>query len=282
MKIKISAGFSGVIPTGNYANSKPSFAAEYEVEVPDSSDIKKIVEVGQSELHKICYDKFRSVSEQAKIEFIQTQKSSIRFHEYVKENGEIDRYPSVSSVAYFDREFGISEHELNQYASQGTLADIQCRHYLSTGEWIAVDKIKGSEIDLLVLKNGNLKLEPCEFNFPAFIEKYEIKELKEGKLVFSHKHRFAGTPDIRSCIYEGKKYLADWKRTPEKSQFKQLAGYVIAEEENGEPSYDGLMLIGVNPKTKQGFSQPMTTLEIGAWKDAFLKARSDFKKLFMV
>lgn len=283
MKIKISAGFTGVLPSGSYANMKPHFGAEYEYEFDEKKgDVLKEVELRQSELHKVCYDKFKSVAELAQVERLKEQKNNLRFHEFVNEEGVTLQYPSVSSIASYNKDFSnIDPFELNQYASHGNLYDLQCKHFIVTGKWEAVEKIQGSYTDLAVLKNGPLRLEVNNFNFPAFLEKFPISEMKVGELVFSHKHRFAGTPDATG-VHEGKNFVIDFKRTPEKHYFKQLAGYAIALEESGHPPFDGLMLIGVNCDTKQGFSKPVITNEVEQCKQMFLDARKQFKKLFLI
>ncbi len=283
MKLKISASFSGVLPSGSYANMKPLFASEMEYDF-DGVDIQTEIEKRQTELHKINYDKFRSVAELAQIELVKKQKENIRFHPIPDSDGTIIQVPSVSSIASYDKDFSmITPEELQQYASQGTLEDMRCRHFMQTGVWVTdMTKIQGTYTDLAVLKKGALRLEsPTQFNLPAFLEKFPIKDLKEGKFTYSLKHKFAGTPDAIG-VFEGKRFVIDFKRSPDKSYWKQLAGYAIALEEQGEKPFDGLMLIGVNPDTKQGFSKPMITMEVEQCKQMFLDARSNFKKLFLV
>lgn len=285
MKIKVSASFSGVLPSGSYSNMRPAFAADMEYEYEgDESGIKQNIEANQTLLHGICYDKFRSVAELAQIELVKKQKENIRFHPIPDSDGNIIQVPSVSSIASYDKDFSmISPEELQQYASQGTLEDMRCRHFMQTGEWVTdLTKIQGTYTDLAVLKKGALRLEsPTQFNFPAFLEKFQIEKLTEGKFTYSLKHKFAGTPDATG-VFEGKRFVIDFKRTPDKSYWKQLAGYAIALEEQGAEPFEGLMLIGVNPDTKQGYSKPMITMEVEQCKRFFLDARENFRKLFLV
>lgn len=260
---------------------RPSFGAEMEYDF--EGDFSQEVVEKQNILHKICYDKFRSVAELAKVELLKSMKANIRFHEFTNSDGVTEQYPSVSSVASYDFDpANFDPMELNQYISHGNLYDIQCKHYVENGEWLPVEKINGTYTDLQVLRNGNLKLQVNDFNFPDFLKKYPIEKMQVGKLVFCHKHKTAGTPDIREGFYEGKKYMIDFKRTPNKSHFKQLAGYVLCEEENGATPYDGLMLIGCNSDTKQGFSKPMITTEVEQFKQMFIDCRKEFKKLFLI
>jgi hypothetical protein len=285
IKIKVSAGFSGVLPTGSYQNSRPSFAADVEMELKEGVSVGESIDKLQDVLHKICYDKFQSVAEQARIDLVKSQKANIRFSTIKDENGNDIQVPSVSSIANYDKTFDLPPEELQQYASQGNLADAQGRWYIQTGVWETdLTKIPNTFTDLAILKKGNLRLSPLVWNFPAFLEKHKISGMVEGKKCWSVKHRFAGTPDIQSLIWEGKKTLGDWKRTPSKEHFRQLGGYVIALEEMNpnEPPYEALMLIGVNPDNQQGFSKPMTTTEVAQCKDMFLAARKEFYKLYLV
>lgn len=281
MKLKISSGFSGVLPSGSYANMKPAFSAECEYEY-NGNDLNAEIESRQAELHEICLKKFQSVAEQARIDLIKSQKKNIRFHEITDEDGNKIQVPSVSSISSYDKEWDITPEDLQQYASQGCLADIKCRWFMQTGVWENdLTKIPNTFTDLTVLRKGNLGLSPTDFDFPAFLAKFPIQGLTEGRFTFSLKHRFAGTPDALG-IFEGKRYLIDFKRTPDKSYFKQLSGYVIALEEQGSEPFDGLMLIGVNPDTKQNFSKPIITMEVEQFKSVFLTARENFKKLFLI
>jgi len=284
-ELKISSGFQGVLPTGSYSNMRPSFSAEITYSF-DGTDVEGEIKKQQTMLQDICFKKFQAIAEQARIDLVKSQKANIRFHTIKDEEGKEIQVPSVSSIASFDVDLpDMPEHELQQYASQGNLADLQCRHYLSTGAWETdLVKIPETFTDLRVLSNGNLKLEPLIFNFPAFVEKFKVSGMVEGKFCSSLKHKFAGTPDIQVLIMDGKKYLADWKRTPVKGHFRQLAGYVIAIKEMypDEAPFDGLMLIGVKSDTAQGFSKPMISTEVAQWEAAFLKARENFKKLFLI
>ena len=58
MKIKISAGFSGVIATGSFQNARPSYTAEIEVEVDDKKFVES-VDKYQKTLQEICYRNFK-------------------------------------------------------------------------------------------------------------------------------------------------------------------------------------------------------------------------------
>lgn len=274
MKVKVSAGFSGVIATGSYENARPSYAAELEFEMPDllpekvSEHISKV----QKQLQDVCYGNFKSDEQKSIIERIERERKDFRWY------GE---FPSVTSIINWDADFFVSPEELTQYAAQGSLIDAQVKHFIRTGAWEKIEKIEGTWADMVIVKQGNLGLSLNGWDFPAFLKKYPLEKIEIGKPVVSQKHRFGGTSDIRICYFEGKKTLADVKRTPEKvKHFKQCAAYVIAEEENGESPYEQLMLIPLNDKTDQGYSKPVITSEIGQYKDMFLRDRENFRKRF--
>lgn len=273
MKIKISSSYTGVIPTGPYENARPSFSAEVEVEY-NGEKPSDFIKMNQEALYKMCYDRFTSCVEQANIERINKERQDFRWY---------DGNPSVTSIINWDSDIAIPPHELQQYASQGNLYDAQAKHFIQTGEWSSVDKIDGTYTDIVIVKQGNLKLPINGWDFPAFLKKYPLEKMEVGKPLISKKHRFGGTSDIRVCYHDGKKTLADIKRTPDKwKHFKQCAAYVMLEEENGESPYEQLMLIPANTKTQQGFSKPVITTEIEQFKQAFLKDRETFKQRFGV
>jgi len=276
IKIKVSAGFSGVIATGSYENARPSYSAEMEFEIDDMlpEQVSEHISKVQKQLQEVCYGNFKSDEQKSIVERIDRERKDIRWY------GE---YPSVTSIINWDADFFVSQEELQQYASQGNLIDAQVKHFIRTGTWEKAEKIEGTWSDMVILKRGSLALSLEGWDFPAFLKKYPLEKMEVGKPVVSHKHRFGGTSDIRICYFNGKKTLADVKRTPEKvKHFKQCAAYAIAEEENGESPYEQLMLVPLNDKTEQGFSKPIITTEIGQYKAMFLADRENFKKRFLV
>lgn len=273
MKIKISAGFSGVIATGSYQNARPSYGAEVEFEVDGDVLNTAIVDDYQKDLQKICYQNFKQDEQTQTIERIQKERKDFRIYQ--------GGFPSVTSILNWDADFWVTAIELQQYASQGQLIHAQVTEYIKTGEWKPVEKIDGTWSDLVIIKKGELQLPISGWSFPDFLKKYPIEKMECGESIVCNEHKFGGTPDIRVCYYEGKKTLADVKRTSQKlKDFKQIAAYIIAEEENGESPYEQMMVIVLNDKTKQGFSKPIISTEISQYKQMFLKDRSDFKKRY--
>jgi hypothetical protein len=270
MKVKISAGFSGVISKGSFENARPSYTAEIEAEIPAICDISAL----QQQLQEMCLANFKRDEERLIIERIERERKDLRFY---------GSYPSVTSIIGWDADFFVSPEDLIQYASHGNLYHAQVENYIKTGKWEDVEKIDGTWADLVIVKKGGLGLAVNDYDFPAFLKKHPITGMQIGKAVTSEKHKFAGTPDIRVCVYDGKKTLADVKRTPDKvKHFKQCAAYIIAEEERGESPYEQMMLIPANGKTEQGFSKPILSTEISQFKSMFLRDREQFHKRFGV
>ena len=270
MKIKISAGFSGVIATGSFQNARPSYTAEIEVEAEGA--VFDAIDDYQKKLQEICYRNFRQDEQTQTIERIQRERKDFRLY---------GNFPSVTSILNWDADFWVTAVELQQYASQGSLIHSQVAEYIETGEWKPVEKIDGTWSDLVIIKKGELQLPISGWSFPDFLKKYPVEKMVNGKGIVSEEHKFGGTPDIRVCYYEGKKTLADVKRTSQKlKDFKQIAAYIIAEEENGESPYEQMMVIVLNDKTKQGFSKPIISTEINQYKQMFLKDRENFKKRY--
>jgi len=277
MKIKVSAEYSGVLPTGPYKNEKPGFSAE--IEYDDLGSITQsvrdeFVKNAQKSLFEVCYSNFKDVERKSNIERIQREREDL----WIDEEG-----PHVSSIIGWDDDYFLPPHELQQYASQGNLIDLQSKHFIEKHVWTPIDDLEAAYPDLVIIRRGNLRLPTDGWNFPAFLEKYPTEKMEIGKRLVSKEHRFVGTPDIRKCIYDGKKTLADIKRTAIKEKhFKQCAAYVMLEEENGEEPYEQLMLIPLSDKTRQGFSKPMITDKIAYYKKLFLDDRKNFRRRFGV
>lgn len=280
MKVKISAGFSGVIATGSYQNARPSYTTEVEYEIKENLTSKqklKVIENIQQNLQAICYANFKHDEQVQTIERINRERKDIRFY---------DGFPSVTSIIGWDADFYTSPEDLAQYASQGNLTHTQVTHFITTNKWIEPKDIEGTWADIVILKKGKLQLPLSGWDFPSFLKLYPLEKMENGVVIKSHKHKFAGTPDIRKCFYKDKKTLADVKRTPDKlKNFKQMAAYILAEEEQGEKPYDQMMIIPLNAKTKQGFSKPIICegrYKIKQYQDMFLRDRQNFKARFGV
>lgn len=273
-KVKVSSGFQGVIPTGSFQNSRPSFNAEVEFEVEGTSEeLKLAVEVMQEDLYQICRDKFDSVAEQERILKVKNDRKDFRF--YTKDGQE---YPSVTSILNYDTDFLIPEDELKQYASQGNIIHAQVAEYIRVGEWKLPKEIEGTTADLFILKSGSLQLSLDGWDFLAFLKKYPMENLTNGESVFNDKERYAGLPDGYGT-HVGVYSIFDIKRTPEKTKnFMQMAAYAKASGKDVKQ----MIIIPLNDKTEQGFSKPIISTDIEKYYELFLYKRKEFRKVYGV
>lgn len=273
-KIKIEASFSGVLPTGSYANMRPGFSAsmEFEQDFQTEEEISLCIETAQQELQGICYTNFELEANKAKILKIQEDKKDFRF--YQLPTGE--DVPSVTSILNYDSTFLINDDELQQYASQGNLIHAQVADFIKTGIWHKPQDIEGTAADLFILKKGNLSLSLDGWDFQAFLKKYPIENLKNGEVVLSEKERYGGLPDGYGTV-GGVFTIFDIKRTAEKTKnFMQMAAYAKASGQNVQQ----MMIIPLNDKTDQGFSKPIISTDIDKYFELFLYKRREFKKVY--
>lgn len=172
MKIKISAGFSGVIATGSFQNARPSYGAEIELELTDENiDIPTVINDHQKRLQEICYRNFKQDEQTQTIERIQRERTDFRMY---------GDFPSVTSILNWDADFWVTAVELQQYASQGSLIHAQVAEYIKTGEWKPVEKIDGTWSDLVIIRKGKLQLPISGWSFPDFLKKYPVEKMVCG------------------------------------------------------------------------------------------------------
>ena len=275
-KLRIEASFSGVLPTGSYANMRPGFSAsmEFEQEFATDAEVSLVIETAQQELQGICYTSFEREANKAKIMKIQEDRKDFRF--YQLPSGE--DVPSVTSILNYDTEFLMDSEELKQYASQGNIIHAQVADFIKTGTWHKPQEIEGTTPDLFILKKGNLSLSLDGWDFQAFLKKYPMESLKNGDTVINEKERYGGLPDGYGVV-GGFNTIFDIKRTPEKTKnFMQMAAYAKASKEKVEQ----MMIIPLNDKTDQGFSKPILSNDIDKYFELFLYKRREFKKVYSI
>lgn len=275
-KLKIEASFSGVLPTGSYANMRPGFSAsmEFEQDFQTEDEVNLCIETAQQELQGICYQNFEMEANKAKILKIQEDRKDFRF--YQLETGE--DVPSVTSILNYDTEFLMDSEELKQYAAQGNIIHAQVADFIKTGVWHKPSEIEGTTPDLFILKKGNLNLSLDGWDFQAFLKKYPMEKLKNGEVIINSKERYGGLPDGYGVV-GGVSTIFDIKRTPEKTKnFMQMAAYAKASKEKVEQ----MMIIPLNDKTEQGFSKPIVSTDIDKYFELFLYKRREFKKVYSI
>jgi len=272
--IEVGASFGGKIPTGSYENMNPNFFAKEVFEFEGTEEeIQDLIKRRQDDLHKLCLSNFEAVAIQARIQKIQNDRKDFRWYE---KDGE--KFISVTSILNYDVDFYVDENELKQYAAQGTVIDARVKHLIKTGEWVDASKIEGITSELFILKTGSLKLSLEAGDFPAFLKKHPLDDMKVGEPIFNLEHRYAGTPDI-ICKSGGLLTVADVKRnvtTENKIKYlMQTAAYA-----KGLSGIQQLILIPLNDKTEQGFSKPIITTEVDRYFDLFLAKRNEFRKIY--
>lgn len=279
-KITVRADFSGVLPTAPYANNRPGFTAEESFEFEGTAaEAVAVIEARQKELQDICYSNFEKEAEKARILKIQQDLKNFRFYEI---NGE--KYPSCTSILNYDSDFFCESDDLKQYASQGNLIDAEVRNFVKTGKFVPSSELQECIADRFIIKTGSLKLslEPCAF--PAFLEKFPIKNLRSIETaIFNKEHRYAGTPDLIG-EYEGLETLVSIKRTFDpKKNFIQESAYSKCI---GMENIKQMMVVELKPEAdggnKCGYGKPRVSQDIDKYFELFLMKRRGFKKIYGV
>lgn len=284
-KIKVEASYSGVLPTSAFGNLRPGFSAsiEFEQDFKTEDEVKRAIEGEQETLSAICYKSFESEAVKAKVIKVQEDLKSFRFHDI---DGE--KFPSVSTVASYDKVFYCKEEDLPLYCAQGNIIDAEIRNFVRTGVWTDSKDLLECTADRFVLKNRvtesgkHLSMEPCKFR--EFLAKFPIENLVSiEKVISSKKHRIAGTPDLVGT-YNGLKTLVSIKRTKsETDNMIQEAGYSLCEGmEDAQQFLVVEMKLEEDGGNKQGFSKPTVTTEIARYQELFLRKREEVKKIYGV
>lgn len=274
-KIKVSAGFSGAISVGSYENQRPSFFAEVEYDVVDGEDVEEFIRADQKKLHDIAYKNFKMVAEKSKLEKIKADFKNFRFYKV----GEDREFVSVTSILGVNFVAHVDEDAMKVAISKGNISDARAKHYIDTGTWEDPTNLDGVGYDLVVLKEHGEVFD--EWDFPTFLKKYPLLDLKVGKIFINEEHEYAGTSDAE-CMYpldgtgEPVHTLIDFKRTPQKiSHFPQTAAYSKCD-----PKFKQMMLISANPDNKQNYSKPIITSQIDKYFEVFLHKRKEFRKFY--
>lgn len=279
-KITVRADFSGVLPTAPYANNRPGFTAEESFEFEGTAaEAMAVIEARQKELQDICYSNFEKEAEKARILKIQQDLKNFRFYEHPS-----GKLPSSTSIINYDSDFFCDNDELKQYCAQGNLFDAEVRNFVKTGKFLPSSELQECIADRFIIKTGGLRLslEPCAF--PAFLEKFPIKNLKSiEKPVFNLEHRYAGTPDLTGEC-EGLPTLVSIKRTFDpKKNFIQEASYAKC---GGMEHIKQMMVVELKPEAdggnKCGYGKPRVSQDIDKYFELFLMKRREFKKIYGV
>lgn len=279
MKVKISASYSGKLPVASFSNVNPGFFAEVETDLEETlayKDLTTYVEEVQKDLHAICLKNFQVVADQAKVEKLKNDLKGFRF--YATEYGQ---YPSVTTVLDPDFKAWVSDDELRIAVAEGNITHARAAHFIATGEWVEPKMLEGVGADLLICKGRILD----SWDFPAMVKKYELMMLRNGKTIYNHEHKYAGTNDAE-CLYPlgGEKdadlvpTIIDFKRTADKDKnFAQMSAYAKCQ---GMERIKQMMIITTNSDTQQGFSKPILSTAIDKYFDVFLAKRKTFLETY--
>ncbi len=283
--IEISASFSGKISTGAYENENPYYSIKETIEDGFLTDDQ--IKTRQEELQRFCRDQFKRDAEVSYTERIAKQYQNIRFYD----GKEGRKYPSVTSIIGWDEDFYCSPEELAQYGARGTIIHKQVELFLQTGEWKDPKNIPEIYPELVILQKGSLNLSLEDINFPGFFEKYPFKVITLEDTLINHELRYGGRRDIKGIIESANP--GNWKKiegvlfdvptildvksgTIDKTKhFKQLTAYAKCDAEIGQ-----MVLIPLNNKTKQGFSEPIIETNTEKYWSLFLKDRQSFKNRY--
>jgi hypothetical protein len=265
MKIKeITVSLSGVIPVAAYENLRPGFSIT--VEPIDGESPEKIIDELQQYLHTV----FDNESNRGKADLIDKQYTNIRFYE---KDGK--KYPSVTSILNWDKEWHVTDDELRQYASRGNIVEAMINEFLVSGKWIDPTQIPSLREDVSILMSGSMMMTWEQCSHKKFMEQYggKITPLRYQKEVFNGEALYAGTYDIFGK-YDGIKSMIDIKTGG--FDMRQLAAYAICEKD-----IEQLVILPVGPTdNKCGYKRPVVCDTIQKEFEEFLKARAKFKQRF--
>lgn len=270
MKVKeIHMGLSGVIPIASYENLRPSF--DVTLETVEGED-PEVLEVLFAKIRKILHSQFEVEENRAKTDLIEKQYQNIRFR--VKDG---KKYPSVTSITKWDKDWKISDDELQQYGARGTVWHKLIEEFIkSKGIWPEPDMLPDLKGDLITLATGSLKLDWRSCSAKKFFAQFgkDFEFLKTEQTVFNDENLYSGRYDALAK-YKGKLSIVDFK-TGTSYHHKQLAAYAVCEK--------GIEQTVICPvgftKNKSGVMKPDVTDDIQGNFKQFLRDRTKFRQRF--
>ena len=269
MKVKeLHAGLSGVLPLASFENLRPSF--DITVEIQEDEDFDAVM----TRMKDFLRTQFDMEANRCRVDLIEKQYSNIRFRE---KDGK--KYPSVTSITDWDKDWRITDDELRQYAARGTIVHRLIEEYIkSKGVWPELDMFPELKEDLIVLATGSLNLTWKSCSHIKFFEQFEKDFEFQGteREVYNSEHLYSGRYDARG-LYKGKASLIDFK-TGSSFSHQQTAAYAVCEKD-----IEQLVIcpVGVTDN-KCGYKKPSVTEDIKGNFRQFLKARTKFRLRFGV
>jgi hypothetical protein len=296
--IEISASFTGTIPTGNYENEKPMFHAKETLDLDQDfmadqvenihTFVNDLIIERQKQLHEICYAQFKRHAEVSFQERLAKTYRNIRF--YDGKDGV--KYPSVTSIINWDKDFYLPPDELKQYASRGTIIHKQVEIFLQTGEWKEPKDIPEIYPDLVIVKRGNLGLAYDDVSFQGFYKDYPFKVIGLEDTLLNHDLKYGGRRDIK-CVIESEN-KGKWEKVEgvlfdvptildvktgtsldKTSGFKQQTAYWNCDDEVQQVG-----LIHLTKDNKCGYAKPSLLQDKEKYWHLFLKDLENFNNRY--
>lgn len=285
MKItKLRVGKSGVIPRASYSNLKPSYSMEVELEEGD--DPNEVILVCQ----KIVNYHFELDVYRESVNLIQRQFKEIRLYDAP----EGLKYPSITSILGYEKDWTISKGELLQHGSMGTIQHevfwYALKSFLETGEIIWKNPLELPKLQEhvgIVLK-GSLKLNWDDYAIKEFGNIYIPKIRKVygiEQTILNPEIRVGGTYDLIAEIEieKGKILLVAIDLKTGGFDWRQLAFYGRTWGIQNNKKLDGMMIFPIGKTTnKCGYEKPKLETDIDSYWDEMLVAREDFKNKFNI
>ena len=273
MKYKeITYSISGKIPVASYQNLSPFYSMSVELE--DSDKPEEVFSKIRLQLKSM----FESEASAAKADHIKSLYDNIRF--YTTDGGA--KYPSVTSILGWDTDWRITEDELRQYGSRGTIVHKLIEEYVKCGDWVdptdPEDTLSELLDDVNTVLGGSLGLHWNQCSHKAFMAKFEkdFEFLEMEQRMINDELKYAGRCDA-VAMYEGKRSIVDFK-TGTTKDFRQLAAYAACE-----PGIEQLVICPVGKTdNKCGYMKPVVCTDIKGEFSEFQKARITFRKRFGV
>jgi len=256
----------GVIATAPFENYRVRF--NMVVEPKRNANIHKVFD----HLEGILADRFSTTERRAKTEVLDRAYARMKFHQL---NG--TKYPSVTSILDWDKQWNVSEDELNQYAARGTIVHKLIKLYFETGKWIDPLKVLELKEQIAIVSSGSLNLSWQDCSHREFIKHYRkrIKVKMMNAIIFNDEHFYAGEYDLLGD-FEEKLSIMDFKTGA--YDMRQLAAYAACETKK---KIKQLVVLPVGPTdNKCGYKRPVICETIHDKFKDFLKARAKFKQRF--
>ena len=274
-QIEISSTFGGVIAEAPFENVKPLFTDRITIDLSPGDDEEAIRGQYRTALLKDQQRAFDLLRNQLKADLVEQQFQKIRFRE---KDGK--KYPSVTSITDWSKDWHISDTDLQQYGARGTIIHYLIPEFFKHETWLTIEEVAESGLseEVIIMTRGSLglKIEDCSHEefFAQYGKDFEIDEFEFE--IFNEKHLYSGRADARGR-YLGVPSIIDFK-TGSSWDMRQLAAYANGD---GIEGIEQLVICPVGPNSnKSGIKKPVVTQNIKGAFDNFLKDRSEFQKRF--